>query len=279
MLAFDTTSPGQSAGLERAQIKYETLDFQRDNSVATVRLTNPAAGNRIDAETAAELKELCAAVSQDEGIRLLIVAGSGGVFSLGRTSPPPDLLAQGGADLAGWLSRMQVASAVAELSIPVVAMVEGDAFDHGMELALAADLRIASEEARFALNDLANGVFPWDGGTQRLPRLVGPGRASDMILTGRVVPAAEALKIGLVNRVFAKEELWPQADKLVENIVAGAPIAAGYAKEAVKKGLDVTLAQGLRLEADLNMLLYETDDRAEGINSFLERRRPEFRGE
>lgn len=265
--------------MERAQIKYETLDVQRDKSVATVRLTNPAACNRIDAETAVELKELCLAVSQDEGIRLLIVAGSGGVFSSGRTSPPQDLLAQGGVGLAHWLSGMQAASAVADLPMPVLAVVEGDAFDHGLELALAADIRIACPDARFAFNDLANGGFPWDGGTQRLPRLVGPSWARDMILTGRVVPAAEALKIGLVNRVVAGEELWLQVDKLVENIVAGAPIAAGYAKEAVKKGLDVTLAQGLRLEADLNMLLYETVDRAEGINSFLERRRPEFRGE
>ena len=265
--------------MERTEINYKTLDYQRRESVATLRLTGHAPGNRIDAETAAELEELCSAVSQDDGIRLLIVAGSGGVFSSGRANPPQDLLAQGGPELAGWLSLMQVASAVADLPLPVVAVVEGDAFDHGLELALAADLRIASEDARFAITDLASGSFPWDGGTQRLPRLVGPAWARDMIFTGRVVPATEALKIGLVNRVVAKEELWPQVAQLAENIAAGAPIAAGYAKEAVKMGLDVTLAQGLRTEADLNMLLYETADRAEGIKSFLERRRPEFIGE
>lgn len=279
MVAFRRLSPGQSTGLERAQIKYEALDFQRDKSVATVRLANPDAVNRIDAATAAELKELCSTVSQDGGIRLLIVSGSGGVFSAGRASPPQDLLAEGGAELAGWLSRMQVASAVADLPMPILAVVEGDAFDHGLELALGADLRIASEDARFAITDLANGSFPWDGATQRLPRLVGPAWARDMIFTGRVVTAAEALKIGLVNLVAAKGDLWAMVDQLAENIAAGAPIAAGYAKEAVKMGLDVTLAQGLRMEADLNMLLYETADRTEGINSFLERRRPEFRGE
>ncbi len=255
------------------------LDFRLDKSVVTVRLNNPDAANCIDAETAAELNELCSAVSQDDGIRLLVIAGSGGVFAAGRASPPQDLLAQGGVELAGWLSLMQVASAVADLPMPVVAVVEGDAFDHGLELALAADLRIASEDARFALTDLANGCFSWDGGTQRLPRLVGPAWARDMIFTGRVVTAAEALQIGLVNRVTAKEDLWAMVDKLAESIVAGAPIAAGYAKEAVKTGLDITLAQGLRMEADLNMLLYDTDDRTEGINSFLERRQPEFKGE
>ena len=244
-----------------------------------VRLTCPDSDNRIDAETADGLNDVCSAVSQDDSVRLFVIAGSGGVFSAGRTSPPQNLLAEGGPELARWLSRMQAASAVADLTIPVVAVIEGDAFDHGLELALAADIRIASEDARFALNDLANGAFPWDGGTQRLPRLVGPAWARDMIFTGRVVPAAEALEIGLVNRVAAKEEIWAQVDQLTESIVARAPIAAGYAKEAVKKGMDLALPQGLRLEADLNMLLYGTDDRAEGIESFLERRRPEFKGE
>lgn len=255
------------------------MEFQQRESVATVGLTRPDSGNRIDGETAAELKEVCSNVAQDEGVRLLIITGAGGVFSSGRTNPPRDLLAAGGAELARWLSRMQVASALAELPMPVVAMVEGDAFDHGLELALAADIRIASEEARFALTDLANGAFPWDGGTQRLPRLVGPAWARDMVLTGRIVPADEALEIGLVNRVAAKEDLWEQVDQLAGSIVAGAPIAAGYAKEAMQKGMDLTLPQGLRMEGDLNILLHGTADRSEGINSFLERRRPEFKGE
>ena len=279
MMAGSSLCPGQSTALERTEIRYKSLDFQRLESVATVRLTGADPGNRIDADTAAELREVCSVVSQGDGVRLLIVAGSGGVFSVGRTRPPQDLLAEGGAELARWLSRMQVASAVADLPMPVLAVVEGDAFDHGLELALAADIRIASEDARFAFTDLANGTFPWDGGTQRLPRLVGPAWARDMILTGRVVPAAEALEIGLVNRVADKEDLWAQVDQLAGSIVAGAPIAAGYAKEAVKKGMDLTLPQGLRMEGDLNMLLYGTDDRNEGINSFLERRRPEFKGE
>lgn len=279
MVAVRYIFASQSAAWERTEINYNCLDFQRRESVATVRLTGRNPGNRIDAETAAELKDACSAVSQDDSIRLLIIAGSGGVFSVGRTSPPQDLLAEGGAELARWLSRIQAASAVADLPKPVIAAVEGDAFDHGLELALAADIRIASQDARFAITDLVNGGFPWDGGTQRLPRLVGPAWARDMIFTGRVVTAAEALQIGLVNRVAAKEDLWEQVDQLAGSIVAGAPIAAGYAKEAVQKGMDLTLPQGLRMEGDLNILLHGTDDRAEGIKSFLERRRPEFKGE
>ncbi len=175
MRASSRLYSGQSGVLERPKIDYKTLDLQRQKSVATVALTGHTLGNLIDAETAAELKELCGAVSQDDGIRLLIIAGSGGFFSAGRASPPQDLLAEGRDELARWLSRMQVASAVADLTIPVVAVVQGDAFDHGLELALAADIRIASEAARFALTDLANGRFPWDG---RHPEAAAAGGSS-----------------------------------------------------------------------------------------------------
>ena len=154
---------------------------------------------------------------------------------------------------------------MAALPIPVIAAVGGDAFDHGLELALAADLRIASEDARFALTDLVHGTLPWDGGTQRLPRLVGPSWARDLIFTGRIVSAGQALEMGLVNRVVQKDELLAQVTLLAESIVAGASIATRYAKEAVQLGIDLTLAQGLRLEADLNILLHGTVDRAEGI--------------
>ena len=264
--------------MEQVEIQYQSLDFQQRKCVATVRLTGADADNRIDDGMAAELKAMCLTVVQDETIRVLIIAGSGGAFSVGRTGPPVDVLAAGADELHGWLRRMQVASALAELPVPLIAAVEGDAFDHGLELALAADLRIASEDARFALTDLVHGAFPWDGGTQRLPRLVGPSWARDMIFTGRTVSAGEALDMGLVNRVAAKDDFWAQADQLAESITAGAPIAAGYAKEAVQLGLDMTLFQGLRMEADLNLLLHSTADRAEGIKSFLERRQPRFRG-
>ena len=119
--------------------------------------------------------------------------------------------------------------------------------------------------------------FPWDGATQRLPRLVGPARAKDLILTGRTIDAREALEIGLVNRVVEQpDQLAEQAGELAQAIASGGPIAARYAKEAVQKGMDLTLGQGLALEADLNVILQSTGDREEGIKSFLERRPPKF---
>jgi enoyl-CoA hydratase/carnithine racemase len=156
--------------------------------------------------------------------------------------------------------------------------INGDALDHGLELALAGDLRIASAGARFGLTGLARGSFPWDGGTQRLPRLVGPAWARDMIFTGRIIDAAEALRLGLVNQVVEAEGLPQAAHELAERILAGGPIAARYAKESIHTGMELSLAQGLRLEADLNILLQSTADRAEGIESFLARRAPRFTG-
>ena len=167
---------------------------------------------------------------------------------------------------------------MASLPVPVLVVINGDALDHGLELALAGDIRIASAEARLGLTDVSRGNMPWDGGTQRLPRLVGPAWARDMILTGRIIDAWEALAVGLVNRVEPKENLKAAADKIAQELVSGGPVAARYAKEAVIKGLDLTLSQGLGLEADLNVILQSTADRAEGIRSFIERRPPRFLG-
>jgi enoyl-CoA hydratase/carnithine racemase len=173
---------------------------------------------------------------------------------------------------------MQVAGLIAGLPIPTLVVINGDALDHGMELALAGDMRIAVGHARMGITDLARGGFPWDGGTQRLPRLVGPAWARDMLLTSRVIGAGEALELGLVNRVVEPDQLAAAVEQLVGEITSGGPIAARYAKEAINNGMEVSLTQGLRLEADLNVILQSTEDRAEGLRSFTERRTPRFSG-
>ena len=238
--------------------------------MAVVTLDRPGVGNRVNLEMAAELREACALLAADDGLRVVILTGAGPVFSTGREILPD----------AAAIGRMQATRAIAALPVPVLAALNGDASDHGLELALAADLRLAAPDARFRFSAPAEGMFPFDGGTQRLPRLVGPAWAQDMLLTGRELTASEAAAIGLVNRVAGRgEDVMQLARQLAGQIAEGSPLGARYAKEAIMSGADMALPHALGLEADLNVLLQSTRDRAEGIASFLERREPEFRGE
>ena len=250
---------------------------------------------------AEELRTLAAELAADDALRLVVLTAAGDCFSTGRAGLPAGLpagLDDGGSDLAGGgltgggladdgaagplsiIRALPVASAVAAIPAPVLAALNGDATDQGLELALAADLRIAVGAARFGFAPLSAAAFPGDGGTQRLPRLVGPAWARDLLLTGRLLDAAEAHRIGLVNYVVdGRAELAALTAELTRQICAAGPLAARYAKEAAHQGLELTLEQGLGLETDLNVLLQSTKDRAEGIASFLERRPPQFTGQ
>ena len=170
------------------------------------------------------------------------------------------------------------ADAVASINCPVIAAINGDALGEGLELALSCDIRLASAQARFALPQVARGLMPVDGGTQRLPRIIGRGKALELLLTAATISAQEAFEIGLVSRVVPPEKLAGEVKALAETIAGKGPIAVRYIKEAVNKGLDMTLEQGLRLEADLYFLLHTTEDRTEGIRAFLGKKAPRFKG-
>jgi enoyl-CoA hydratase len=161
---------------------------------------------------------------------------------------------------------------------PSVAAIRGYAFGGGLELALACDIRIAGDDARLGLTEVDLAIIPGGGGTQRLPRLVGRGKALEMILTGARIDAREALRIGLVERVVPAAEVKAAGLELARTLAAKAPVALRYAKEAVVKGLELPLADGLRLENDLATLLRTTEDRIEGAKAFLEKRKPRFTG-
>ena len=251
------------------------IGLHRQDQVAWITLDRPAQGNAPDAAMAASLWETCQALRQDTGVRVVVVTGAGEHFCLAPPHPLP-LSANGTGDAT---QPPRVAATVAALDAPVIAAINGPAVGQGLELALACDLRIAAEGARFAMPQVPAGVLPWDGGTQRLPRTVGRGRAMDMLMTGREVDAWEALSMGLVHEVVPAAELAARAQAVAESIAAAAPIALRYTKEAVLRGVDMDLESGLRLEADLNILLQSTADRAEGVRSFLERRAPNFRGQ
>ena len=263
----------------RFDIPYNIIKYERHRPTAIVTLDSPVTLNRITAELAAELALVCQRVEEDPEIHLLALTGSSGVFSSGRTPMPEDVSRGPLGDRLAWLAQMQVAGLIAGLPIPTLVVINGDALDHGMELALAGDMRIAVSHARMGITDLARGGFPWDGGTQRLPRLVGPAWARDMLLTSRGnwrrrgagvgvgKPGGGTRSTGCRRRAVGRRNYIP-ADQ----------IAARYAKEAINNGMEVSLTQGLRLEADLNVILQSTEDRAEGLRSFTERRTPRFSG-
>jgi len=222
-------------------------------------------GNAVDAEMARQLGDACHRINQDEEINVVVLQAAGGSFCSGSV-------------FGEWESACQAPMAIASLDPVVIAALNGDALGEGLELALSCDIRIAAEGARFCLSHTSYGLIPSGGGTQRLPRLVGKGKALEMILTAEPIDAAEAYRIGLVNKVVASGALTKEVGELAGKIVSGGPIALRYCKEAVNKGLDLTLEQGLRLEADLYFLMQTTADRMEGIRAFLEKRPPQFKG-
>ena len=245
------------------------VSLETQNGVAVVTLNRPDAGNRVDEALAARLAEVCTAVERDDAVRVVVLTGAGGCFCEGTEPESP-----AGREAYG---RLRASAHVALISKPVIAAINGDAIDQGLELALACDLRVASSGARLGLTHITRGLIPWDGGSQRLPRLMGLGRATELVLTGRLVDAGEAHRIGLVNEAVPLGQALERVLSVASRIAAHGPTAQRYAKEAVLQGQDLTLGQGLRLEADLSFLLHGTADREEGIASFRERRPPEYR--
>ena len=172
-----------------------------------------------------------------------------------------------------------IVESVAKLTLPVIICMHGEIKGLILELALACDVRLATTESQFAFNHIESGLIPHEGGTQRLPRIIGIGNALEMLLTGDAIDAGKALSDGLIHRILAKDAINSAADELARQMGAKSPLAMMYAKEAIAKGLDLTLDQGLRLEADLYFLLHSTEDRIEGISAYNEKRKPSFKGQ
>ena len=244
----------------------DKIIYEKRGQVCYITLNRPQVGNAIDAQMAKELAEVCHTINGDEETSVVIIKAAGSVFSLG--SDPQE-----------WEAGCDASRAIASLERVAIAAVDGDAVGEGLELALACDIRIASEKAGFCFPHTAYGLIPGGGGTQRLPRLVGRGKALEVILTAEPIDAEEAFRIGLVNKLVSSQQLLSAAEELAKGIITKGPIALRYAKEAVNKGLDLTLEQGLRLEADLYFLIQTTADRMEGLRAFLEKRPPQFKGE
>ena len=257
---------------------YETLRYEKEGHVATVTLDRPDRLNALSRQLIRELDQAVSEIEGDDEVRVVIVTGAGRAFSAGadikeRVEHAEDLGYQrGGVGASRTFRRMERTGKV------FIAAVNGYAAGGGCELAMACDLRVASTQAQFALPEVKLGILPGAGGTQRLPRLVGPARAKEMMFLGEFVSAEQALAWGLVNRVVPPEELLPEARRLAETLLERPPLSLAMIKAAVNTGLEVDLDSGLELEGRCSWILQTTEDRREGMRAFVEKRKPVFRG-
>jgi enoyl-CoA hydratase len=258
---------------------FDNLLLERDGAVAIVTINRPKVLNALNAQTVDELRRVMLDVKRDDGVRVIVLTGAGEkAFVAG--ADINELAVQtptGGREHA--LSGQHVFEVIENLGKPVIAAINGFALGGGCELAMACTLRIAADSARLGQPEINLGLIPGYAGTQRLPRLVGKGRAMEMILTGAPVAADEAMRIGLVNRVVPAAELMAEARKLAAQLAAGAPIAMRYIVSAVNKGMEMPFAEACQYEATLFGLVASTDDMREGTKAFLEKRKAAFKGQ
>jgi enoyl-CoA hydratase len=258
---------------------YEAIRYELADGIATITLNRPAVHNAMNERMREELTACFGELVRSEDARVVVVTGTGErAFSAGadiREFVAPQVPVK----FRDGRRRVDFRAAMDRCPQPIIAAIRGFALGGGLELALACDIRIAGEDSQLGLTEVNLAIIPGGGGTQRLPRLVGRGKALEMILTGARIDAREALRIGLVERVVPATEVLSSAQALARALAEKAPVALRYAKEAVVKGLGLPLEDGLRLENDLATLLRTTDDRIEGAKAFLEKRKPRFTGQ
>ena len=257
---------------------FENLLYAKRNGIGNVTVNRPEKLNALNRKTMDELQECFQEIQGDDEVRVVILTGAGDKAFVGGADIN-ELAVQTPVEGKGMSVRGQKALDLIEhLGKPVIAAVNGYALGGGCELALACTIRIASENARLGQPEVKLGLIPGYAGTQRLARLVGKGRALEILLTGDPIGAAEAYRIGLVNQVVPAQDLIATAEKLAQKIMANAPLAVKFALEAVNHGLEMTEAEGQFLEANLFGLCCTTADMKEGTRAFLEKRPARFTG-
>lgn len=264
-------------------MEYRTVIYESKDEIGWITLNRPEVMNAINQEMGREIVSVCRQAEEDENVRVVIFKGAGEkAFSSGMDLKER---AQGGSPSTLERRQLKVApgihtqtQAVAAISKPTIAAIRGYAVGGGLELALACDLRIASEDAKLGLTEVRRGIIPGSGGTQRLARVIGIAKALEICLTGDLVDGKEAYRLGLVNAVVPADGLVGAAEQTARKMLKGAPLSIRYIKEAIYKGIELSLEQGLRLEADLSALIGTTEDSKEGPRAFAERREPVWKG-
>ncbi len=255
-------------------LKLENVVYDKKGPIAYVTLNRPKVMNALNKATINELRAAFEDARDDSAVRGVILTGAG------------EKAFAAGADIAEIANNTAVEAeeatrrgqALTDLGKPVIAAVNGFALGGGCELAMSCSIRIAAESAKFGQPEVKLGVMPGYGGTQRMPRLVGRGRALKLILSGDIIDAAEAYRIGLVDELVSYAQLIERAETVLKKIIANAPLSVKYSLEAVNKGLETSVAEGLLIEASLFAVCASTDDKKEGTSAFLEKRAAKFQG-
>ena len=261
-----------------AALKLANVVYEKKGAIAYVTVNRPKVLNALNMPTWADLRTAFEDAQDDAAVRGIVLTGAGNkAFIAGADISE---LAQATAVEAQRASRFgqEVLDFIENLGKPVIAAINGFALGGGCETAMACTIRIAPEHAKFGQPEVKLGLLPGGGGTQRLPRLVGKGRALQLILTGETISAQEAYRIGLVNEVVPAANLIERAEAILKQIAANAPIAVKFSLEAANKGLDTSQAEGFALEASYFGICAATEDKKEGTSAFLEKRAPKFRG-
>src|SRR5438445_9389352 len=257
---------------------FNNIKLEKKNAIAYVTIDRPKVLNALNMATMQELWQVFSELKEDKQVRVVILTGAGEkAFVAG--ADINELSKNDPVQAKAYTHKGQATLDLIEnLGKPVIACINGFALGGGCEIAMACTMRLASENAKLGQPEVRLGMIPGYGGTQRLPRLVGKGIAMQLVLTGEMITAQEAHRIGLVNEVVAASELIPRAEAIAQKIIANAPLAVQYAMEAVNKGMEMTLAEGLYLEATLFGVCCATEDKKEGTAAFLEKRAAQFKG-
>lgn len=254
----------------------ENVNVETSGAIATVTINRPKALNALNKETLEELVQCFKGIGESDEIKVVILTGGGEkAFVAGADISFMRGLTAQESKAFGELGHKAMAT-IENAPQPVIAAVNGFALGGGCELALSCDMRFASSNAKFGQPEVNLGVIPGFGGTQRLPRLIGKGLANELVLSGNLIDAEEAMRIGLVNRVYEPEALLDECKKLAATIASKGPTAVRLCKEAVNNGLEMDLARGCRYEADLFALCFSGEEQKEGMAAFLEKRPPKF---
>ena len=251
---------------------YQTIRYEKNGNIGIATINRPEALNALNSTVISELEQVISEVEKDTELRAFILTGEGRSFVAGA-----DIGEQYPLDVTGGRKWGQRGSAlfrrIEKLEIPTIAAVNGFALGGGCELSMACDIRVAADTAVFGQPECGLGILPRFGGTQRLPRIVGVSKAMELILTARVIGAAEAKEIGLVNAVYAPEELMNGAIAMAKSFTANAPIAVKYSKACIDRGMQMDIDDGIALENELFAMCFATADQKEGMSAFLEKRK------